>query len=102
MKAQVKLYRKFKDANEFETFIKQCELSGCYPWNITTLKIMLNQQSRARPRYPYNQPLYDCSWTITDKTSAQVQAWRAWMALKHDITIESYTEVEFTDGELNV
>jgi hypothetical protein len=100
MKAQVKLYKKFKDAEEFELFIRQCEESNCYPWSLTTLKILLDRQRRWPNRtrgYSGQWTYYDCSWSIVEKRRTAIEHWRTFMALKYLVTIETYTELVFEE-----
>lgn len=87
MKVEYKIYRRFKDSQDYESFIRCCDESKCYPWSILTLKQIYHRQTRTPPVHHRGQPQYDCSWTYSDLNRDLVDTWRTWMALKYDISI---------------
>lgn len=94
MRTEYKLYIKLASYDEFNKFIRECELSGCYPWNINTLKINLDRQQRWPNRqqgYTPSNLYYDSSWTYTKEDSQEVVAWLSWMALKYNRYLEQTT-----------
>jgi hypothetical protein len=91
MTKQYKLYREFENYDEFDLFIKLCKESECYPWNINTLRTILNRQTKELFSHPNNPIDYSCSWTYSDKDRDEVVAWHSWMVLKYNIHIELTT-----------
>ena len=90
MRIEHTLYKEFKSDQEFEKFIDLCEHSGCYPWNIYTLKTNLNRQRRY-PDLASGQPRYWSRWTYTEQDLHEVEQWLTWMALKYTVSLTKAT-----------